>query len=262
MGHLRLKGVPKSQPWVAVVFEIQQGRGDQQSAARVAAATAHATELQLQQLKGDPSVTHCFWLLARLAEASRRSSFAEELKALGLSAEHKSALSFMAEVASSVRESIGRNTGSGAFADLASLALRKTLSEAIGHQGPGLFGSSLDDVQHALRAVSTQNAFANLSQRFFGDFLGRTLTFFVDRAVPSALLSSSTLHSVNDTRAILDSVDLHARQSALILHDFAGEWYSKHDWKSGGRITHAEAEGFVAYGLEKLRAELRREIRR
>jgi hypothetical protein len=39
-----------------------------------------------------------------------------------------------------------------------------------------------------------------------------------------------------------------------VLEDFAGKWYSKHNFKGG--ITRDKAQGFVAHAMDKMRDAL------
>ena len=147
---------------------------------------------------------------------------------------------------------------SGPFAELASLALRRALSETIGQHGRSLFGSSLDDVQHALRSHSTPARFGDLSRRFFGDFLARTLRFFIDRELSNHVGAGHALTSIDTSQRFTTELDVYARQSARIMEEFAGSWYSKHNWETHGQISRDEAQKFIAIALRKLRMELTR----
>jgi hypothetical protein len=137
--------------------------------------------------------------------------------------------------------------------------LSRALSETVGESQRSFFGSTLEDLQAQLRSLSSQQQFERVSQKYFGDFLGRTLTYFLDREATNALGTGGGLASVSDTRELLAAVDLHAHQSAAIVRRFAGDWYRKHQWESKGEITRDDAHAFVAYALQKLRSEVRHE---
>lgn len=76
--------------------------------------------------------------------------------------------------------------------------------------------------------------FGSLSQRFFGDLLSRSLTQFLDRELTNTLGGASTPRSSEENLAIKEAVAQHAYQSALILRQYAQDWYSKSDWQAGG----------------------------
>lgn len=257
MGHLRLGRLPKNLRWREVVALLESSPGD---TAAVARATIVAADRQLRSLSNDPSLAYCFWLLTRVTWAARSNDFIAQLADLGLaSGADTPTLAFIARVSDHVRDELAQYPESGPASELASLALRHSLTETVGTQGPTLFGSTVEDLRHAFREYSTQRAFAELSQRFFGDFFARTLRSFLDRELANHLGTRHALTAVDDSSDFLRAIDLHARQSATIIRDFAGGWYSKHNWETRGEISLDEARRFVAVALRKLRSDLKRE---
>ena len=57
--------------------------------------------------------------------------------------------------------------------------------------------------------------------------------------------------------AFTQELDLHARQSARIMREFAEGWYSKANWETRGQISLEDSQAFVAVALRKLRMELK-----
>ncbi len=259
MGHLRLGRLPKTQRWNEVI-QLLETAPDNTLA--IAEKTLLASEGRLRELAHDPSLAYSFWLLVRVTQAARAPNFAQALSTLGLPSDPEtSTLTFISAVADRLRQAPTAQTASGPFAELASLALRRTLSESIGLQGPSFFGSSLNDLQHGLLSLSTEQQFGRTSQRFFGDFLSRTLTHYIDREL-SNHLGGPNLRSVAENQEVKEAIGRHAVQSARILQEFAAQWYARHHWESGGAVSEEETRGFVAYALRKLRAELKQEARR
>ena len=128
------------------------------------------------------------------------------------------------------------------------------------HQGPSLFSSSLEDLQRSFREYSTQAQFGRLAHRFFGDFFARLLPSYVDRELANQVGTSPGLSYLSESRQFLDALDLHARQSACLVEDFAGGWYSRHNWESRGEVSRDETQRFMAYALRKLRTELKQQV--
>ena len=254
MGHVRLGRLPKTYRWREVVDLLD---ASPQDVSTVVAATTVAAEKRLRALASDPSLSYCFWLLTRIAWASRSDRFRAELSDLriDLSAD-ESVLTFISKVTDHVREELSQHSESGPFSELASLALRRTLTETVGQQGPSLFGSSVEDLQAAFRTYSTRAQFGTLGRIFFGDFFARALRHFIDRELPNHVGVSEGLSGVAESVAFKEALDLYARQSARIVEEFAGSWYSKHNWESAGQISLDEAKGFTAVALRKLRMEL------
>lgn len=256
MGHLRLGRLPKTRRWGEVVELLDSSPGD---TAAVAGAVIEAADHRLRALASDPSLTYCFWLLTRITWASRGRTFVDELADAGIEvAPDESALTFISRVTDRARAELSQYPESGPFSELASLALRRALSETVGQQGPSLFASSLEDLQQACRTYSTQAQFGVLARRFFGDFLARTLRYFVDRELSNHVGGAGRLSNIDESLDFSEALDTYARQSARIVEEFAGGWYSKHNWESRGEIGRDEAQGFAAYALRKLRMEIRR----
>jgi hypothetical protein len=48
---------------------------------------------------------------------------------------------------------------------------------------------------------------------------------------------------VDDAREFTDALDVHARETARIMEDFANEWYSRHNWLTNREISREAAAG-------------------
>ena len=260
MGNSRLGRLPARLRWLKVVALLDQSP---ENTAAVAAATIDAAERRLGELANDRSLSYCYWLLARIASASRSDEFPQRLEALGLHADSDTrALTFISQVSAQVRIQTAPHLDSGPFRDLASNALLQTLSETVSEHTSSMFGSSLDDIQSAVRQHSTRERFGDLAQRFFGNFMSRTLRFFLDRELANHVGPEHRIKTIGASQTFMDEIDSHARQSAAIVHDYAGEWLSKHDWESQGQIGLDEARSFVPGALLKLHGALKHEAER
>jgi hypothetical protein len=257
MGHIRLGRLPYTIRWNRVVELLESSP---ENAAAIAHASALAAEGRLRELKDDPSLAFCFWLLTRLTWAARGDDFTAEAARLGVETELSGeSLTFISRVSDVARNELRQYRESGVYAELAMLALRRALSETIAEQAPSFFSSSVQDLQNAVRQRSTRANFGNLARRFFGDFLARTLRSFIDRELANHVGPSHRLADAEQAAEFSRALDTHARESARIVERFAGDWYSKHNWETAGSISREEAQGFVAQALRKLRAELRHE---
>jgi hypothetical protein len=258
MGHNRLGRLPKRQRWVEVV-ELLDAAPEQTSA--IASAVVEAADNRLRGLADDPALTYCFWLLTRITWAARGAGFLDSLSRLGIDASPQSStLGLISQVTDRVHDELSGYPSSGHFAEISSLSLRHALSETVAQQGPSLFDSSVDDVQRAFRTYSTPAGFGELAHRFFSDFLARTLRSFVDRELSNHIGGPAGIANVDQSLDFMQALDVHTRQSARIAQEFAGAWYSKHNWESKGEIAKDEAQRFVGAVLRKLRSELKREV--
>lgn len=255
MGHVRLGRLPKTLRWREVIELLDASPRD---TAGIAAAVVVAAESRLRELRDDPSLSYSFWLLTRIALASRGEAFTTDLAQLGVPVNpNESVLTFISRLTDEARRHLAPETASGHFTELASLALRRSLTDTVGQEGASLFGSTIEDLQAAFRSHSSRQQFGALSRRFFGDFLARTLRSFIDRELPVRLGSSERLATISDSEDFSRALDAYARQSASILEDFASGWYSKQNWESKGDISLEDAQAFVAVGIRKLRMELK-----
>ena len=258
MGHVRLGRLPKTPRWIEVINLLDRAAPDP---ADLAAAVVRAAEFRFRQLANDEGMGYSFWLLTRITWAARGQSFVEDLSRLGITVSpSNSCLQFISQVTDRVREELSRTSEDGDFAELGSLALRNALTDTVGQQGPSLFGSSLEDLQRSFREYSTQAQFGRLAHRFFGDFFARLLRSYVDRELANHVGASPGLSNLGESRLFLDALDLHARHTARIVEDFAGGWYSRHNWESQGEVSRDETQRFMAYALRKLRTELKQQV--
>lgn len=255
MGHIHLGRLPKTQRWDQVVFALA---ADNVNARIVASTTAWAADARLSQLRSDPSLAYCVWLLVRIASAARRPDFVDALGDIGLDVRSgDSAVGFVAKVGARAREEIERHPESGPFGELATLALRRALTETVGTEGGSLFGSSIEDLERAIHRHTTPTRFGELASRFFGDFTARTLRFYVDKELSFHVGPGHALASIDDSATFVADLDRFARQSARIVEEYAADWYSKHDWESGGAIGREDAQRFIPLAIRKLRRELK-----
>lgn len=254
MGHLRLGRLAKTLRWQGVVALLAQAPSD---VSGLAGATIAAGETRFREMAKDPVVGYCFWLLSRMTYAARSAEFVRQLASLGIQvSDRDSTLSFTSLVADRVRTEAAAHPESGHAAEIASLALRSALTETIGQAGRSLFGSSVEDLQTALRQYSADRSFGVISRRFFGDFFARTLRSLVERELSNHVGPGTRLPSIDASHEFSSALDLHARQSARIVEDFASGWYGKHNWESKGEISRDDAQRFMAVAMRKLRMEL------
>lgn len=257
MGHVRLGRLAKSQSWLRLVALLDLSDVE---VSAIAAATADGAQDRLTGLRRDPVLGYILWLLTRVTTAARSDDFLTQVRQLGIEIDSSdSAISVVAKINGLVRTEIEHHPESGPFGEIASLALRRTLLESIGvHQGR-LFGGSADDLAQSIRSQTTDRGFGDVSVRFFGDLLGRTLRFYIDKELPFHIGADSGFRDIDASEQFLRELDTYARQSARIVDRFASEWLSKYAYQEQGYVSREQAQGFVAHAMEKLDAELRLE---
>lgn len=253
MGHIRLGRLPKTKQWRAVFDALECPGVD---ASQLAAATAEATATRFDALKSDATLHATVWLLARLGAAAKSANFANELESLGLDVRRAATgIGLIAEVGRVVR---AQAAPTSAFAELALKAAQKVLSERVVEQSKSLFGGTLDDVRVAASSFGTKDGFASLSKDFFGEFSARAVRFIAEKELSNHVGPRESLRTLEDASALSRDIDRYCRESAEIVREFAGGWYSKANWQTEREIDRERAEGFLAYALTKMRAEIER----
>jgi hypothetical protein len=254
VGHVRLGRIPKTLRWREVVALL-----DDPSAATdsIAASVAFAAQRRLQELAHDPGFGYPLWLLTRITWSARSDDFAGDLSRLGINLPaNVTPLGAIASLTDHVRSEMNTWPERDHFTELSLQAFRQALTETVAQQGASLFEGSAADVQRAFRDFSTPTRFGELARRFFAAFMSRALLSFVDRELPSHIGVGKRFEDQAASSEFQRELNRHVWQTAYIVEDFAGDWYSKHNWESKGEITPPETQQFLAIALRKLRSEL------
>ena len=262
MGHQRLGTIPTSQKWQAVVAALAKGRGAGGGLSGgfvedVADRTLDAATAGLERAIGDEGLRFTFFLLTQVALAARDQDWQGRLRRLGIRLSDDSSLFELTNEVQGVIdthiEAHGRRTD---ISEMAQQAAGEAIAVLAGPNARTLFGSGAAELQDAMRRLSTRAGFARLGQRFFGCFMARFLNFYLSR-VTAGQVGRANLSDISDLSRFNGALATHCYQSAGIVHDFCGEWYSKTEWERG--IDEQNSSGCVAVALRKLRDELQKQ---
>lgn len=261
MGHTRLGKLPKTQKWLDLVGRIGGSGlgGGMLSAASyveaIAAQTLDASRVGLDNAKRDSGVLYAFYLLTQVTIASRKPNWGETLALHGI---RLASDSTVFDLTSEIQAAIDRhvNESSSGPTDLSEIA-QQSVGEALislaETRTANLFGGGSDEVRNAIRTLSTKKGFGELGQRFFGRFVARFLNFYLSRATAAAL-GGPRLPGLAEVAEFNEALRTHCDQSARILRDFCGEWYSKTAYQEG--IDPENASRFLAIAVRQLSSEL------
>ncbi len=256
MGHTRLGKIPKTRKWRDVVG-VFAGADAEGRVAEIAQRTLAAAEPALLRAVGDEGLRLAFHALAKLALASRDAEWTDALGRLGISLP---ASATIFDLAASMHALVDDEVlAKGASTDVGEVALRamgQTLLELAGPSSTTLFGSDTETLRSAVRELSTKKGFSEVGQRFFGHFLARFLNSYISRIAADAT-GGRSIGEVATLAHFNAELTHHCIQSARILRDFCGEWYSKTEYVQG--IDRHNAARFVAVAVEKLASELRQQ---
>jgi hypothetical protein len=264
MGHQRLGDVPKTQKWANVVAKVAgDGQGSQaanqfaDAIQEIAAATLTAAEAGLLKSIDDPGLRYTFYLLTQIVLAAREPNWQAGLSNLGIHLSNDSSVyDLTSEVQFAIDDYLSSQGGPSDVSEMAQKAAGEAIARLAEAKANALFGTGSDEVQDALRDLSTKAGFARLGQSFFGGFMSRYLNFYVSR-ITAGQVGGASLQQVGDLTQFNEALATHCHQSARIIRDFCGEWYSKTEFQKG--IDLDNTSGFMAVALKKLKAELQRQ---
>ncbi len=263
MGHTRLGTLPKTQKWIEIIATIAGGStsgADEgtlvDEVQQIADKTLEVAGTGLEKAVSDPGLSYTFYLLTQIALSSRMDNWRQPLSQLGINLAPDSTLF---DLTSGLQNAIDDHLFSqGRSTDISEMA-QKAAGEAVATLtapwAATLFGSGSTELQDAVKThLSTKKGFSNLGQQFFGRFLNHFLNFYLSR-VTAAQVGTARLQQVGDLSQFNGALQAHCEQTARIVRDFCGEWYSKTEFQEG--INPDNSSRFVAVALRKLKSELK-----
>jgi hypothetical protein len=253
MGHQRLGTLPQSRRW-RHVLELISGGADVRD---VAAAVSAAAERSMVGAAEDPAARQAFYLLTQIPLAARAEDFVGRLRSLGLRLREPPSLP---EIVSALTEAVGRlvqrSKNRTDFSEMVQLAAAESLHAVAGRELPRLFGTTPADVRGALAGLATVKQFSVLTRDFLARLTRRHLDYYLSRELSRHVGINSRFSTIREHKAFDEALDRHCRETARIVKEFAGEWFSKQNYAGG--IDQAEAGRFVHRAFAKIRKELRR----
>ena len=254
MGHIRLGKIPTSKDWIQVVALLRQNA----PLDAVAAGASAAAESDLEAAASDPGFSRACWLLAQIPLAARSPDFPKALRGLRLEV---SQFPDLFEIAGALSDAIDRHVDSiprrTDFGEMAQLAATESLCWVAGRFLPGLFASTPDDVQRAIGRLGSGDTFGELAHDFFSRLTRRHLDYFLSRELANHIGRGHRFETVADRADFDAALELHCRETARIVREFAGGWFGKAAYQRGD-VTETDVGRYAAYALKKIRSELRR----
>jgi hypothetical protein len=203
----------------------------------------------------DAGLVHCMWLLTQIPLSAKERGFADRLRDLGLQV---SGRPLLLEIVGAFHDTVDahlRNRGGRSdLGEMAQMAAAESLTALITERTPSLFKSTPEDVQGAIRSLSSPTQFRVLSHEFFSRFIRRYLGYFLSRELSNHVGGDGRFVNIDQHAEFNQALELHGRQAARIVETFAGGWFSKTNYEGG--ITPDKTAGFVHVALKKIGAEL------
>lgn len=260
MGHTRLGTIPKSRRWTAVVAELgsfessalHAGPDAVGSVAAIADRTLQAAEGGLEKAINNSGLRFAFYLLTQLALSARTKEWSRALKKFGIEiSDDSSIFDLTVGLQSAVDRHVAEYSHPNDISEMAQQAVGEAVAALATAESMTLFGSGREELQRAIRSLSTRRGFSDLGQTFFARFTSRFLNFYLSR------LTGGSLPQVGDISSFNKALQTHCEQSARVVRDFCGEWFSKTEYLEG--ITPDNASHFVAIAVKKLQSEMRQQ---
>jgi len=255
MADQLLKNVPTTQKWTAVVGQVLDGAGPlSEDTPRVAAAILEAVSAALMAAQNDAGLRHTFYLLTQIALAARESDWRERLARVGISIDDRASVyELTAGLHVAVDDYVERHGRPTDASEMAQQAAGEALASLTAASTNALFGTGGEQLRAAVRRLSTDDGFAKLGQRFFGGFVARFLNFYLSR-ITADKVGSTRLGLASEVTRFNDALSTHCEESALVVHDFCRDWYSKTEYVE--QINPGNTSRFMAHAVEKLALEL------
>jgi len=206
--------------------------------------------------KNDAGVRYTFYLLTQLASASRDPNWEAVLARHGITLSGQSTVfDLTTEVQGAIDRYVsGTSLGSTDLSEMAQQAAGEALTSLLSTRAPRIFDDvDSNDLKNAVRSFSTRKGFGQLGQRFFSRFVARFLNFHLSRAT-AAGLGAPRLQNLGYIGEFNDALTAHCDESARIVRDFCGDWYSKTQYEQGIDLNNSSR--FLAIAVKKLRNEL------
>ncbi|CEF48208.1 unnamed protein product [uncultured bacterium] len=255
MGHVRTGPLPRTRKWVRVVGLVTGGAG----APQVATATLNAADQAFARAANDVGVVEAVWLLMQLPLAARSDDFAAALHGCGLDvSDSPGLLEVVGATADAIDARMPNCKGRTDLGEMAQTAATETLTRVVGGRLNGLFGTGPQEVRAEFARLATPKQFGILARDFFAGFVNKCLGYHLSKALPEQVGEGKRFRTLAQHAEFTRALDQHCREAAVRVEEYAGDWFSKHNWQTGGQISRADVAAFTAYAMTKLTGELRR----
>lgn len=263
MGHTRLGNIPKSKSWNRVVDIVLSGQSSIKSTQLhadteiIASLALQAADTGLTKAVADAGLQYAFYLLTKIILASKNLNWDMELKEFGITIEKESGIyDLTSEFQAAIDNYLRQNSFSTDISELAQRSAGETLTALLSADSTSLFENDAEHIRSQIAKYATRDGFAKVGQKFFGTFLGRFLNFYLSR-ITATHTNNSKVSKISDISSFNSDLRKHCEESALIVKDFSGEWFSKTNFKPG--INLRTSNSFLAVAIKKLKAELQQQ---
>lgn len=256
MGHIRLGQLPRTRKWRAVVDLIAAGADIPQ----VADATIKAADSAFSFVQDDSGYNHAVWLMTQLGLAAKQEDSLDFLRSQGVNIPDNTSLP---GIVTAITEALDNHIETnGGHSDLGELSQRALVDAVIQRMEPklqqqALFGMSAEQTRAALMDFGKQKEFAALSREFYSRLTKECMDYFLSQTLATNLGAGQRFATMNQMAQFEEALSTHCREASVIVEQFSGEWFSKHQYEEHGNISHDSVRGFASWALKKVKDELK-----
>ncbi|WCJ60324.1 hypothetical protein NXS98_04105 [Fontisphaera persica] len=253
MGHSRIGTLPATRKWQEVVRLVADGA----DVGEVAQATLKAAEKAFSLVQKDAGFREAVNLLVEMGLAGGKADPTAQLAAAGIAIPESTSV---VEVALAVGEALDqrvRATRDGqTFGEIAGKALVSAITSHLQERLHGLFTPTREDVAGALRDLGKKKEFGDLARNFMAKLTNEALGFFLTKTLGTQVGEGQRFATMNQMAQFEEAMRTHCEEASVIVQEFGADWFSKHRYEEGGRISRESAEGFGWVAMKKMKAEL------
>lgn len=253
MGHVLLKGLPKSRTWQKVTSLVSNGADVE----KVADATIRASEKALTTAQHDTGFREAVHILSQLAVAASKEDPAAHLAKIGV---HIPKDTSLPEVIVAITDAMDRRLAGtkdrSDFGEMAQRSLVRAVTQHMKARLPELFAPSEHDVRAALQDLRKKKAFGELSRSFFSHVSNEFMGYFLSKTMSSHIGEGQAFATTNQVTQFQQAMKTHCDESSVVVEQYSGDWFSKHRFEEAGDISRESADGFGWYALEKMRSAM------
>lgn len=254
MGHVKLGKLPRTKAWIEVVDLIASGA----DVSQVANATLRAAEKAFSYVLDDAGFTEAVWLMTQIALAAKQENFSDHLQSVGINLSPNTSLpDFAAAVSEALDHKLDSARTRSDLGEMSQRALVGALTEHIAPKLPTLFSPRPEDVRTALDSLGKKKEFGELSRTFFSKLTNESMNYFLSKALATNLGEGQRFATMNQMGQFSKALETHCREASAIVEQFFGDWFSKHRYEEGGKISRQSSDGFASYALKKMKDELK-----
>ena len=249
MGHQRGTPLPRTRKWKEVIAFIENGA----TVSQVASATIIAAQGGLGKAGRDLGVVEAVYWMMQLPLAACSDDFAGHLRGRGMDIDDAPGLM---DLTSALTEAIDKRISTHRqrtdLGEMAQMSLVETINSVIGPKLKRLFETVPEDVQDAFANLATPKQFGSFAKEFYSRFTFRCLNYFVSKEVANHIGEGRRFLTMEKHGAFIVALAKHCSETAKIIEEYSGDWFSKWNWETQGDITREKVSDFNSYAMTKL----------